>query len=544
MKSKVAVSVLIIGLAGVVFFTLRAATTTGSASPRSAEARHPETADSQPALNPGGQGHSERAADATGPEQTPRKVKEGGQNAVEASDAPLPAGFVAGRVRLADGRLPLGVKVRLVGLDRPDDPAARAPRRETDTVADGEFRFDGLPPGRYWLSATHPEFAPSAFVLELTKTEGSGPHVVLLKSGGAIRVCVRGAGDAPAKGERIAVSEMTSTSSRTVYKGVTDDHGELRVEHLSPGQYEVRRIDASGLGAARGVAVLPEKTVEVRFDVSCGLVGVVTSPQGQPLADAIVRLMPASMEKGGFRSTMSRTDQQGRYEIAGYPPGEYVMDVHTGGSRRYGVCVGRVTLRAGETVEYPVHIRPTYLSGRITSAETGMPVKVIGIWKIQAKRVELHDGEVVRTEHYGAKAFPGEDGRYMFVGLSPGFYRIRVPAPLPELCASARVVDFTAGQELGDVDFALKSREVGHLRLRVREPDGSPASGLVFRLRTGPGRGKRLRVKEIGPGEFAVVLGVGEREVLVYREGLYPGLVKVIIERGKTVEREIELRAD
>jgi len=468
-------------------------------------------------------------------------AREGPEKKAEPRAGPPPAtGLVTGRVSLEDGRSPEGAKVILKGV--PAGENATPFERAAALDPSGEISVDDLPPGRYSIEASHPGYAPRKFSFDLPEGGGGGPFFFTLTKGGALVVRVKGSGGEPLQGELIVVRAQVG-ADRTEHEGLTDGTGEFRFEHLAPGQHEVRRIveEGSRTGPMRTAAVVPGRTVEVVFEVSCGLTGIVTGPDGNPLVDAIVRLTPAKFGKEGYRNVQTRTDRVGLYGMQGFSPGEYVLTVQITGKVSYTVNVGKVDLVPGQSLDRPIQIARSSLSGRITRADTGEPLGRRDV-QITAKPVLARGDKIRKTLGQGMMAFADRDGRYSFVGLQPGQYQIWIASHRPELSSIWHIVDFSAGGDLKNVDFALTTRTLGTLRLRVLEPDGSAATGLYFSKAIGKTSTVTLHGKEVGNGIYEFQMEIGARVVFVDRKGFVADPVEVTIATGTTEEREVQLR--
>jgi hypothetical protein len=535
MKTKLILGSLVVCALITAFFLGRA--TSPTTTSRSEVTRSPVVPPppARPEREPTRPPASERPAEArrdTAQEERPK--------AAERAPGPPPsAGFVTGRVTLEDGQSPGGAKVLLKGVPAGED--ATPTEREAALDPSGEISLDGLPPGRYSIEATHPGYAPRKFAFELQEGGGAGPFFFTLTKGGVLVVRVKGDGDERLAGELIVVRGDRG-ADRTAHEGLTDGSGEVRFEHLPPGPYHIRRIveEGSDDGPTRTATVVPARTVEVEFEVSCGLPGTVTGPDGNPLGNAIVRLTPAKFGKEGYRNIQTRTNGEGYYEMQGFSPGEYELTVQVLGPVSYTANVGRVELGPGQVKDHPVRIERSSLSGRITRADTGEPLTRRDV-QITARPVIASRGKVVKRLGRSVMAFADQDGRYSFVGLQPGHYQIWIASHIPELKNIWHIVDFSAGGDLKNVDFALTTRTLGTLRLRVLEPDGSPASGLYFSQAVG-NLSTTLHGTQVGDGVYEFQMEIGAREVSVIRKGFVADPVNVTIRTGTTVEREVQLR--
>jgi hypothetical protein len=120
------------------------------------------------------------------------------------------------------------------------------------TEDDGTFRFEGLPPGRYSLSASKAAYLPTAYGAArsgrpgTTITLGQGDSLMLpmhMDRGGVITGTVLDDEGQPAAGigvEALVETYAAGTRRRTrAGATTTDDRGEYRMFGLSPGEYFV-----------------------------------------------------------------------------------------------------------------------------------------------------------------------------------------------------------------------------------------------------------------------------------------------------------------
>jgi hypothetical protein len=213
--------------------------------------------------------------------------------------------------------------------------------------------------------------------------------------------------------------------------------------------------------------------------------------------------------------------------------------------------VAKLTFKGGDQLERVLQVKRTLITGRVTRVDTGEPLAGIGQGGLQAYPIEVdEDGQFKRRLGHAAYATPNEDGRYEFPGLAPGHYRIWCHPRDKSLKPVKRVVDFTGGGTL-TVDFLLETRTTGTLRLEVRQPDGTAATGLNFSLilerqEKEDGRvstwSSSLLAKGAGNGVYEFELEAGEREVRVWGPGYHTETLIVSIPEGGTTTRAVELR--
>lgn len=473
-----------------------------------------------------------------------------------------PPGVVTGTVGLVDGGPIPDARVVLRKEDKSRGFVRFLEAGVLRSDARGEFRFERLAPGRYDLTAVAADLAMHRVEFDLPEREGAGPFDIRLKPGGRLLVRVVGAFDAPIPDQQVAVESEARTGLRGL-GGRTDANGELLLKNLPVGPYWVRRVivreelvevpgtDARTVrrteeGPVRVTSVEEGKTAEVVFLRACGMRGTVYGRDGKPLTRAIVRLTPVKFGKEGYRSVHSNTDQRGGYEIEGFPPGEYKVTIQSLGEQHYVVEVGRLSFETGDIREQELRVPNRSLSGRIVAADTGKPFdrsqEGVRGSQAQARLVEVEDGKVKAWLGKHSTAFADKEGRFTFVGLEPGMYWIWFPSPTAAYSDATRIVDYTAGGDLGGLEIKLEPRRIGTLRLTVLEPDGSAATGLRFAYRASDRSTRTLFGKQVGDGTWDFPLEVGAQQVCVMRGGVEPEIVEVPIAEGETIERTVTLR--
>jgi hypothetical protein len=212
----------------------------------------------------------------------------------------------------------------------------------------GAFEFDDVAPGDYGAAAfyqTQGQRYQSA--QNVTVAESDLDNVTLVISKGAdiaARVVYEGKAAQSAAGDMSAALENRDTEGGSYFRdswtaqvqqdksyawaGVTD--GSYQVEVRSPCQEcYVKAADANGIDVlARGVTVSdgagPQRIDIVVSSETGSLTGTVTNKDDLPAAGATVVLVPSSqirIQRHEYKT--APTDQYGRFEVKGLPPGEY-----------------------------------------------------------------------------------------------------------------------------------------------------------------------------------------------------------------------------
>jgi hypothetical protein len=146
----------------------------------------------------------------------------------------------------------------------------------------------------------------------------------------------------------------------------------------------------------------------------------------------------------------------------------------------------------------------------------------------------------VKWLEFAGTAWVDDQGQYELVGLEPGSYCIFVPAPEPSYADGWVLLDFAGGRR-DRVDAVLAPQKLATLRLKVLEPDGSPAAGLSFWLQCPNGTSRTIFASGGGDGIYAMQVPVGEQVVSASRTG-FDAEVTATFKEGETTEREAKLR--
>ena len=244
-------------------------------------------------------------------------------------------------------------------------------------------------------------------------------------------------------------------------EGVTGEEGEMEFGDLAPGRgtVQVRRPDRA-------------RSVEVVIDA--GLTAVVTVPVSdgtlvrgrvlRPGAGAFPEMrLCLARRAGGIESYFARTDPHGEYRFEGVPPGRYAVSISGPGYRRPMRISGEervVTIPDVPEFIHDFYIDVPSLHGRVTDADTGMPVPGV---------------EVLLGQLQLVRAKSGPDGKYEISDLVPGVLTVRFQCSGYAYAAHAvRVSDAPEGTEF-DVQL---SPEVDVL-LDVLDRTGRPFFGKL-----------------------------------------------------------------
>ncbi len=212
--------------------------------------------------------------------------------------------------------------------------------RSALTDSKGHFTVQSLEAGKYRFTARHPDLAKSsAKDVEVKAGEPTPDIEIKLDAGGGIEGNVTGYGMRPLAD---AMMVALSLQSGTMRSSTTDKSGFYRVDGLPPGQYVVfkSRLDVRAdniplelLSNMRlksvGVKQGKFSRLDVHDDSEDGVrISGIVREGGVPVPRALVTLLGADREGllgMGVRANAAGMD--GRYELIGIKPGDYVMQV-------------------------------------------------------------------------------------------------------------------------------------------------------------------------------------------------------------------------
>jgi protocatechuate 3,4-dioxygenase beta subunit len=429
-------------------------------------------------------------------------------------------------------------------------PMLIAPRQ---TEPNGDFTLP-TSPAKAKLTARCPSGAFGT--KDIDAKSGDAPIVIEVKGGASIAGRVIDGAGQPVAGVTVMAALDAGERRITVVNGMvtsgvqamTNTQGAFEVVGLAAGPYSLSVLDRGRPLRARKplrvtLAEAEKKTgVDVAVDRADGVIrGVVTGPDGKPLADAWVSvhhdlsamlegMAEREQEGDGERSTMTvstssdddestdfapvLTDANGKFQVTGLPYAKYEVIAEA----KAGALRGRapdVTPDATLTIQA---LGLTSLGGTVHGASG--PTAVF--------RVELVGPTTA------ARTFT--DGKFQFGRVDPGAYQLRISSKDGN---AEQKVNVVANQPAAvDVVLVANAVVVG----KFMDADGKPLGGVGVVLIKDEGEG-RTRISLEGPppmtaedGTFRVE-GPAQPSALVFMSPPSPTVKRPLaLEPGKTLD--------
>jgi protocatechuate 3,4-dioxygenase beta subunit len=287
------------------------------------------------------------------------------------------------------------------------------------TDAQGNFRIEGVAPGRYEIAARKSGF--SKRTLRDVDVETAGHLRITLDSGGVIHGTVRGLPP-----EELAAVNVNAFSADGHAGASADANGNYRIESVAAGSVRVNANAQTSSGyrssSTKNVEVTSggEQEVDIEFSSDTTIQGRVTR-FGRPETNATVRFLPASAATQ--TSASGFVDQNGSYTVSGLEDGEYNVSV-VNMSRRTPYSM-KYEVRGSGT--FDIDMRGGTLRGRVVEAATGegiveasvtlQPLQIEGDSLLHALNAATDTAgefsiEMIAPGRYSARAQKSERGHH------------------------------------------------------------------------------------------------------------------------------------
>ncbi len=184
---------------------------------------------------------------------------------------------------------------------------------------DGTFSFAGLPPDAYTVSVGvpaegMPEWVGAPVQMTLEAGQAKTDVTVEIGKGGLVEfVIVDAASGKPIEGARVGTRRMQDGQW---FFANSNEQGIARLR-LSPGSYHLTRVSKAGYArdpedGRLAIAEGESQRLKLSLAATPRLTGVIRDPEGQPVAGALVSVLPGSRGE-------AVSDENGRYEATWDP---------------------------------------------------------------------------------------------------------------------------------------------------------------------------------------------------------------------------------
>lgn len=334
---------------------------------------------------------------------------------------------------------------------------------------EGNFAFHALPPGEYFLLATHPAYAQAtseAFQVDGTRVT---PYTLRMQVGASLEVLLLDEEGQPAAEQWVLVQGEVD---ERFFRAQTDDRGVARFAHLPVGTYRAMRAAAVPIATSRHgrlhrdyefVSLLDGES----RDLLLGGRERLTRLEGYLVSGARAQAgrRVALLADDGVRSAIS--DAAGFYEIANLVPGSYLFQVSdpAAGNASTGSFFGTVELRDVDSNKRDIVLPLAAVEVHVVDHASGRPIEHLPVSLRPADGTELAVGAFDSTDAQGIALFPT---------LRPGSYLI---------CAGDAAQPYFGGDGRRDAAMhhvVVKEGAQGTIRAEVRLKQGATFHGRVL----------------------------------------------------------------
>ncbi|HEU5162332.1 MAG TPA: carboxypeptidase regulatory-like domain-containing protein, partial [Thermoanaerobaculia bacterium] len=332
-----------------------------------------------------------------------------------------------------------------------------ATSKATTTDSNGNFRIEGLTPGRYTFFARTEGGSETLRDVDIAT---SGPIRITMKTGGVVSGRVSGLQASELSSATVNVSSPNGYASASVR-----NDGTFRVEGAPVGSVRVVAISGTGIGSRRQTAPKAvdvtaggETYVDLDFGTGNRVSGRVTRG-GSPVGGANVLFQLKAGSAGAGGST--RTNGQGEYSIEGLEDGVYnvmVMDMATMASHRTDY-----TVSGGGS--FDIAMSAAALRGRVIDRETQEGISGVSV-QLDSDQASGMRFPPIQTDGSGG---------FRLEGVAPGNYRVRAS----RAGYGQEVLDVSvAGDSEQDVELRMSRSDGVEIRV-VDRRDGRALSAMI-----------------------------------------------------------------
>jgi protocatechuate 3,4-dioxygenase beta subunit len=367
--------------------------------------------------------------------------------------------------------------------------------RNQTADASGHFEFEGLSPGKYWLTSEPTEKEIEALTPEngerntaawmtlqkqavVDVTEGETAHVVL---GGAPHDAVRVHGTITSGGRPVSGCLVwvygASSGDQTPHSGSSDAQGRYEVSLEGAGEYSFNIQDEKrGTSFSDTVKVPAQASFEHDILLPGGrIAGRVIGPDGQPVAKVSVSIAPdvrtAALSSNASYG-QSETDEKGAFAFDGLKGGSYRLDAGDQPWRNQPTKTGKysrsgIQLEEGGRIDdLEVRLQPACRVEGLVTGPDGRPFPGASVF------ARDEQGNLVQA---WPQTISDSSGRFGIDGLSPG--KVTIAARTKKLASVESAPVAVRSGETAQVELSL--RPGTRLRVVVKDKDGAVVGAMI-----------------------------------------------------------------
>lgn len=339
------------------------------------------------------------------------------------------------------------------------------------TAADGSYTLSSLAPAtndRLRISAG--TFVTQVIGFSIASGQTKTINAALSPVAGALTgIITDSATGLPIAGASIRVF---TSEGITLQTGSTGADGSYTIPSLQPGSYSVVVMEEGYAGRTIGAMINAGAvtTLNVALQQLAGAIsGTVTDTDGNPIADAIVRIF-----SNNIIVVRVATREDGTYDIGNLAPGSYYVTVRAEG---FGGLSFSAAVNPGETTieNFVLTPNPGSVAGTVTDT-SGNPIA----GAILTISLNVSGGGLLATRYVSQT-----DGSYLIENLFPAPYLITAAANTFQ----STFQSVTVASDLRPVaNFVLQS-DPGTLSGTVVDNNGIPIAGAAVLIKTSTGNG-------------------------------------------------------
>jgi protocatechuate 3,4-dioxygenase beta subunit len=455
------------------------------------------------------------------------------------------------------GKVVPGARVTLGGQD---------PEKQLSLLTDelGHCSFEGLQTGSYWGTvqpATGSTLPPMKFADAPVLSGLSAVRRIMLTEGARIEGVVLGPEEKPVPGARVVLANHGGVQGTIETRA--DASGKFSfagVEIPSPAEglpaaHTQPRLSASGSGdlltiGSASIACPPlsagrTATVKISLPLAAGVTGLVTAPDGKPVAEC--KVMIGKTTRGArIGHGQATTDSRGVYRLGGLPAGQWSVTVAPPRNSSYqGTASREENFSAGKVVTMNLKLQRGHpLTGRVVD-DSGQPVA--GAEVILSSRGPSLPWAM--WDHRGATAWSGPDGSFRVDGLFPGTYEVGCDLLNPLMAAERPQCTIQPGAAN---TVQIRAHLMGGISGELRNADGSvfkaaPRTLLMLALYAGEDRKRPVSqayLDAAGAFEFASVKPGTYTLVVTTSQPGQPGSLTTLVQKEVTIKPGKQDRVD